>query len=70
VAKTKALKKDAKKLLAKKLSLEQLMREAPALGCCEKFRRKPKACSSCPLVCHLSKKQRKKQLKKLCRRAA
>jgi len=70
VAKTQDSKKPAKKAFSKNDSAEQLIRKAQALGCCEKFRRKPKACSSCPLLCHLTKKQRKKQIKKLSRKAA
>lgn len=34
-------------------------------SCCEKYRRKPKACKSCPVFALLGKKQRKKRLKKL-----
>lgn len=33
--------------------------------CCERFKHKPKACKSCPLMIGLSKKQQKKQIRKL-----
>ena len=39
-------------------------------NCCRKFRRKAKACKGCPLMCNLSKKARKKKLKKLIKKAA
>ncbi len=33
--------------------------------CCERFRKKPKPCSSCPLFAGLGKKKRRKLLEKL-----
>ena len=33
--------------------------------CCEKYRKKPRACGGCPLFDGLGKKQRRKLLEKL-----
>ena len=38
--------------------------------CCEKYKRKAKACARCPFMAVLSQKSRKKQLKKYRRKLA
>ena len=35
--------------------------------CCEKYQRKDKVCKECPLLAALSKKKRKRKLKKILR---
>ena len=38
--------------------------------CCEKFLRKPRACGKCPLMAGMSKKRRRKRLKKIQKKLA
>lgn len=39
-------------------------------SCCEKYRRKAKACKGCPLMAALSAKERERKLKKAKKRLA
>ena len=38
--------------------------------CCEKYRRKAKACKGCPVMAVLSEKRRRRRLKKIRRKLA
>jgi len=37
-------------------------------SCCEKYRRKGRACKGCPVIAVLSKKKRKRKLKRIRRK--